>query len=375
MIARITLNENNWLNWVLLGLAAGLCIMSKVHGLFIWIGLGMFIVLKKRSWLTKPQFYVAMLLSLVIICPIFIWNIKYDFATYRFDSERVAIKEDVLHLRSFLSELANQVFFNNPFNFALMAMGLIAYARQKIRRMQALTIYNFIALPLAVLLLAVSLFRNTTLPHWSGPAYVALIPVAAIGLAETNKGHKFPKFLTAGITGFIVFLIAWQLVHYFYPGTYGSKNFEYLGKGDVTLDKYGRRKAGKEFAAFYLNEIKQGHASEKTPVVYYKWWAADIEYYFCTPANIQMIGLGNLYNLHEYMWMNERRKNKVNMSTAYCIVPSEDRDDLLKHYSPFYSQIELATVIPCFRAGKPARNFFVYRMKGWKNNWPIMSTR
>jgi hypothetical protein len=200
----------------------------------------------------------------------------------------------------------------------------------------------------------------------------ALIPLAAIYLAERSSPRRFPGLIIAGITGFICFIVGWQLVNYFYPGTYGSKSAAILGMGDVTLDKVGRRTGGQTFEAFFQDQIKRGLANGRTPVVYYKWWAADIEYYFCRPYGRQMIGLGNLYNLHEYMWMNEERKDKVDMRTAYCITPSEDRDDMNLHYSPYYNSIRQVTVIPTIRGGEPARNFYIYRMNGWKNNWPAI---
>ena len=371
LIAKISVNENSWLSWMVFGIAAGLCIMSKLHGAFIWIGLGLFILCNKRAWLAKPQLYIALLLTLLVISPVIFWNIQYDFVTYRFHSNRVAINNDSLNIVSFMKEIVKQVFFNNPFNVVAMAAAIVAYAKRNATRLQALTIYNFIGIPLAALLLIISLFRDTILPHWSGPAYVALIPIAAIHLANTGKALLLPKLISAGIISFILLLIVWQTVIYLYPGTYGSKNEFELGKGDITLDKSGRKKAGKEFNIIYKNEVNKGIMPVNAPVVYYKWWAAHIEYYFCRPFGITMIGLGDINNLHEYMWLNYSRKNKVNFSGAYCITPSEDRDDMQKHYSPYYSKIDSVTVIKCFRGNKPSHNFFIYRLTGWKNNLPV----
>lgn len=371
MLVKITLNENNWLHWILFGIASGLCIMSKVHGVFIWVGLGLFVLLRKRAWLKKPHLYVALAVSLLITLPILIWNLKYNFVTYRFHSDRVTINDNEINILSFAREITSHVFFNNPFNVILIILALVAYRKQKIVRIEALTIFNFIGLPLAVLLLIISLFRDTTLPHWSGPAYVALMPIAAIRLAEINKIDLFPKWIKAGIIGFILFLIGWKSVLYFFPGTYGSQNEYELGKGDVTLDKHGRKKAGQEFAALYKNEVSKGIMPKNAPVVYYKWWAAHIEYYFCHPYGIKVIGLGAINNLHEYMWMNKKRKDDVDFTAAYCITPSEDRDDMKAHYSPYYSRIDSVTVIKCFRGNQPSRNFFIYRLTGWKNNLPI----
>ena len=65
MIARITTISDAWSSWVLFGITAGLCIMSKMHGVFLWMGVGSNALLKERSWLKKPQLYVALLLTII----------------------------------------------------------------------------------------------------------------------------------------------------------------------------------------------------------------------------------------------------------------------------------------------------------------------
>ncbi len=370
-IARLSINDTRWSDWIGFGIAAGLCIMSKVHGVFLWAGLGLFTLLLKREWLAKPQPYVAALCTLFIISPIIIWNVKYNFATYRFHSDRVVIHNDELNLVSWMQEIISQIFFNNPFTVAVTLLALFAYIGRKKVRKTALTIYNFIGLPLAFTLLIISLFRDTILPHWSGPAYVAMIPMASIYLARKSN-IRFPKIVMASMIGYVVFLISWQIVLYNYPGTYGNKSTASLGKGDVTLDKTGRRAAAAKFAVLYNSEVAAGIMPAQSPIVYYKWWAAHIEYYFARPLGIPVIGVGSLYNLHEYLWMNSKRLNKVNLSKAYCITPSEDVDDMNEHYLPYYSSIKLITIIKGFRGGKPARNFFVYRLSGYKNNAPVV---
>src|SRR4030095_12009312 len=100
LIARIDKDPGNWFNWIAFGLSAGLCIMSKFHGVFLWMAMAAFIIFLKRSWLSRPQLYTAGLVTLIIISPIFIWNIQNHFATYRFHSGRVEINEAAIHWRS-----------------------------------------------------------------------------------------------------------------------------------------------------------------------------------------------------------------------------------------------------------------------------------
>ena len=214
LIAKITKNENAWTNWLLFGLVAWLCIMSKIHGAFLWIGLGGYILFQRRKWFGKPQLYVAFLITLIVISPIFFWNMRYDFATFRFHSSRIDVDELIFQWKSFFKELASEIGFNNPVNFFLILSALIAWHRKKLWYQPALAIYTFIGLPLIALLLFISIFRNVTLPHWSGPAYVSLMPMAGIGLAHTSQ-RVFPNILKWCLGIFLVAYLAYVSVIFF----------------------------------------------------------------------------------------------------------------------------------------------------------------
>jgi 4-amino-4-deoxy-L-arabinose transferase-like glycosyltransferase len=367
-VALIVKDENSWAKWALFGISAGLCIMSKVHGGFLWIGMGGYVLFHKNTWLKKPQLYVALLLTCVLVTPILIWNLKYDFATFRFHSNRVDVDEFVVKWQYFFKELANQIGFNNPVNFFLVLTGLITWYAKRIRYQPALAIYIFIGLPLPILLLFVSLFRNVTLPHWSGPAYVALMPLAAITLANNTK-RLFPNVLRWGLGIFLFVYLGYSAVVNFYPGTYGSQKRDTMGHGDITLDMYGWRQASRQFQEFFKSEVAKNKMPANAALITSKWWGAHVEYYFGHPLHLKMIGLGKTARLNEYLWTNQWRKNEVDLNNAYCIIPSDDR-----YFAPanFFGQIELATVIEVNRSGKPAHKFFVYRLKDLKKQVPVV---
>ena len=240
------------------------------------------------------------------------------------------------------------------------------------KRMPALTIFNFTGLLLASIILFISLYRDDTLPHWSGPAYVTLIPLAAIWLSERSMKRRSPKILYWSVGGHVLFLVVSMFTIYHYPGNLGSKTEQELGNGDITLDWYGWKQAGTQFDSLYKKDISDGIMPKNTPVVCYKWWGAHQEYYFCRPAGIKMIGLGDMVNIHEYMWMNTKRESQVDLSAAYCIVPSDEYYDVKEMYGAYYKDIEPAAVIRIERGGKPAHNFDIYRLKGWNNNLPAI---
>jgi len=152
---------------------------------------------------------------------------------------------------------------------------------------------------------------------------------------------------------------------------FGNKTKEDLGKGDITLDMNGWSEAGEKFAEIYRKEISSGRMLPASPVVCYKWWGSHIEYYFCRPFKIQMIGLGVMNDLHQYVWLNKKRSAKINFTTAYCIVPSDENYKVNKQYINFYSKVDSVAVIEIFRNHASTHNFYVYRLTGWKNNLPL----
>lgn len=363
-IARIIRDDRNLTSWILFGLATGLCIMSKVHGVFIWFGFGLWILFFKRAWLKKPQLYLAAILTAVIISPILIWNFQYDFATWRYHSQRVEVQEFLVNWKSFIKQLASQLGFNNPVNVLVILGALMAWKHRPIKRNEVLSIYNLIGLPLALILLVISIFRDTPLPHWSGPAYVTLLPLAAIYLAEGTK-KIFTYIPRISLAIFLFVYCGWAMVVEYFPGTY-IKDKESLGRGDITVDMYGWRDAGKQFASLYVDDISSGRMLPGRPMVTSHWWGAHVEYYFCRPLDMYMIGLGE--RTGHYLWLNKNRMKLVDLNQAYCVVPSADRYRIPFDY---YEQVQLARVIDISRNGKPAHRFFVYRLYGLKKAVPF----
>ena len=362
-IVKIINDENNWWHWMVFGMAMGLCIMSKVHGVFLWGGFGLWIIFFKLSWFKKPQLYLSICITLVLISPIFIWNLTYDFATWNYHSQRVDVDHFIIRWQSFAKQIASQVGFNNPINTILIVWAIFQW--KNFSRHQALRIYNLAGIPLALILLVVSLFRDTPLPHWSGPAYVSLIPLAAVHLSEINK-KLYPNVLRWALGIFMLVYTTWAVLVQYLPGTY-SKDKESLGRGDITVDMFGWEDAGNQFKAVYENDIKKGLMPANSPMVTSHWWGAHIEYYFCRPLGIPMIGLGTIKTGH-YLWLNKKRAEGVDVNRVYCVVPSTDR---YRIPIDFYKTIEMAGVINIRRNGKPAHSFFIYRLKGLKKEVPV----
>ena len=173
-----------------------------------------------------------------------------------------------------------------------------------------------------------------------------------------------------GINPFLFAYLGYSFLIKFYPGTYGSQQPDDFGRGDVTLDMYGWRKASVQFDSLYKTDVAKKIMPVNAAMVTSNWWGAHVEYYFARPSGLKMIGLGKLHHLNDYTWTNKWRKNEVDLNSAYCIIPADD-----KYYAPadFYETKELALIIGVNRNGKPSHVFGVYRLKGLKKEVPVVN--
>jgi len=366
LMALVEREPDRWRHWLLFGLVSGLCIMSKVHGVFLWAGMGGYAIFYQRGWLRRPQIYVAALVTLVLISPIIFWNIHYDFITYKFHSSRVTVRHFAILWKSFLREAASQLGFNNPVNVVLIVTALAAWWRRRRPFPPVFPLYGFTGLPLALVLLCISLFRDTTLPHWSGPAYVSLLPFAAVALAQKSKS-AWPVFLRWSFALFLIVLAGWTVIVKAFPGTWGSKLGEDYGRGDISLDMYGWEHASEQFGIFYRQQEAEGKAPAGLPLVATHWWGAHVDYYFARPLGQPLIGLGQPRLLNHYLWTNRLHRDRLKSGEAYCIIPSDDHTRLPYEY---FDSARRVAVIPIERSGSPAHYFFVYRLSGLKKPAP-----
>ncbi len=369
IVSDIEKNKNYNTTILIFGVVAGLCIMSKIHGVFLWIGFGLYILFYKRSLLSNGNLYLSMLISLAIISPILIWNIENNFITYTFHSNRIAVNNGI-NPNSFFREFLGGIFYNNPINYFLISMALVAVWKNKISISQPLkSLLLLLSLPLIGLLLFISLFRDT-LPHWSGPAFLSLIILTACFLAETmqdlNTNFRPPKLVVISCV-FIVFIsiIGTGLINYF-PGTIGNVKGQELGTGDFTLDMYDWGKLRNEFEKTYLKN-KKNKKTNTTFIINNKWFpGAHIDNYIAQPLDLDFIAIGKIEDIHTYKWLNSFRKKLNKGDDAYFITVSNNYIDPKKQYKMIFEKINPPEVIQQLRNKKPARNMYIYLLEGYK---------
>lgn len=350
-------------NLLLFGLCTGFCIMSKVHGVFLWFGYGLYILLFDRKTLTNGYFYLAILITAAIISPILFWNIDNDFITYSFHSKRVTINSGI-NFNNFIREFFGGMLYNNPINYFLIICTLLACWKNKIAIAAShIRILLLLSLPLIGALLFISLFRET-LPHWSGPGYTTLIILTSCYLSAAKT--KLQKLIPYSLYLIISICFLGILVIRFYPGTLGDKTEITLGRKDATLDMYDWNYFKTEFEKIHQSDVAT--AQTKTNfIINNKWFpAAHIDNYIAEPLKMNFVAIGKLEDIHTYYWLNQYRKPLQKGDDAYFITVSNNYSDPNLIYVSQFCKINKPRIIKQYRGGKAVRNLYVYLMQDYK---------
>jgi hypothetical protein len=357
--------------WLLLGLLIGLAAMSKVHGLYLWAGFGLFILIRKPKWLLNWKLYVAVLITLLIVSPIYYWNVQNNFITYKFHSERVT--HHSIQWDSFFTELIGEFAYQNPVVYVLIIIAIIFLIRNKNIFSGTTTTWLFtMSVPMLCIFWGISLF-NPTLPHWSGPAFIPLFFIAARYCEIKVIKTTFPIAIKTA-AGLLVFvLIVGTAFIRLAPFNIGSQKEENYGEYCPTLDLSGWNDFGKTFAQLVKDDIAKREMKPASPILINKWFpGGHLEFYVSRQSALPIIAVGKLEDVHKFAWLNKERKQLKAGDDAYCIVPSNLPLNVNEQYSKYFAVIEKPGIINQVRSGGVVRKFYVYRLKNCKEVPPAI---
>jgi len=358
------------MNWIVLGLLIGLATLSKIHGLYLWAGFGAFILFHQIKTLKQPFLYIGIFITICAILPILYWNIDYDFITYKFHSKRVL--HAGIQLASFLQQMIGEFLYQNPLVYISCFIPLVRFKKLKaIFQNQNTTnqqttlivaLLLWLSLPLIFLFWFIALF-NPTLPHWTGPGFIALFLLAGVYWSE--QSNKFLPNLIQGAVGFLGILIVGfiGLVHVF-PIQLGSKSQANLGEYNPINDVTGWKQFSAEFKTLASQDEKNRQMHAKAPILVSKWFpAGHVLFYTARPIQKQVIAIGGLEDVHKFAWLNQDQPSLQIGQDAYFIQPSNLPYDPTNLILPYFEKMGLTDSIQIQQRGVLLRKFYVYRFK------------
>ncbi len=372
-----TIDRKSRLNMLAAGIAIGLAGLSKYHGAFIGIGVILYVLIYDRRWLKEPSLWLAGLAALILITPVIYWNYQHDFISFGFHTGRV---RPAMNIRPdyFFTEIVGQFAYNNPFNYVIFAGALIAWYRGRHYLNEdhfRLLLLN--GLPLWIVFTSFSLFRST-LPHWTGPAFIPLIITGAAWLSSIlpakhtdQKKLLFPSRIKAPVYLIATLLILAIFVINYLPAGLGKKgDIKTWGENDFTQDMYGWDQVAANFLKIYQHDTTGKIMPPHAPLITFRYFpAAHFDYYFAYHANIPVYVFGPIDRAHEYYWINKFRGPVKKGQDVYYLAVSNWYKDPEKLFGTFFDEIEQPEIFEVRRSGVVVRYGLLYRMRGFKGNF------
>ncbi len=355
---------------LLAGIMIGLAMLSKYTGGYLWVAALLYILLYNRSIFKQWSLYISILLTIAVFSPIIIWNFQNDFVSLTMHSERISNGSSINWLYLF-REVLGSAFYNGIFNYLLIITSFLAYyllGRRYISRDQIRFLICF-SIPMVLIFLIAALTRPT-LPHWSAPAYYALIILAAAYLSSISRG-AYRRWMTSTILfTIIVITLGVCQINYGLFDLSSSRNTDDIAYGseDPSLDMYGWSQLADKFHSIYSKDKELGiMPSENVILVATTWFeASHLESYIGCREEVRVVV--PLEQSDRNIFFSRLSSLRVNSNFAstepfYLIVSGK----FFKSESPTLSLVGINEstpyeIIPIERQGKLAHNFVLYRI-------------
>ncbi len=223
--------------WALAGVGAGIAALSKYHAIFLISGALLFLATTAgaRRWIARPAPYLAGLIALAMSLPVWIWNARHGWASFRFQGGRADLQHG-LHIASLLQNLAGQAGYMLPWIWLALVWQFVAAVRRGPGDRPRWLLACLASGPVIVFP-AIALGGRAGLPHWPAPGFLFLVPLLADALArlEQRGRARLVRVYLGGTALLVVSLVAFAASQ-IQTGWFSSAFPGLFAHGDPSLD-------------------------------------------------------------------------------------------------------------------------------------------
>lgn len=298
---------------LLLGISAGLMILSKYTGVLPLVFILLYTTIYKRAIFKDIYFYMAILLTIIIFSPVLIWNYQHDFISFTFQLQHgMQSEEKVFLAKEFFNFVGIQFALFHPL-YLLPLFYFIIKDRERFEKKKV-----FLLLPFLGVLFFFS--YNAAYKHanaqWAAGAYLS----ASILLAYYFEKYKANKllFTALSISILVIVLVKTPLGDYVKPI---KKLHNRLGK----IDKFE-----KEIKQMNLDLDKYDY------LIVDDYHGAEIPYYFKRSKNVLVLSSARFSQFN--IWRSDDLN--ISMQSSIKSIPSLGKCLYISRNIRYIEQIE-----------------------------------
>ena len=174
--------------WLVVGLMAGLGLLSKYSLLFLGAGIFLWLILvpEARGWLRAWQLWVGGGLALILFAPVLLWNMAHEWASFTKQFGRAA--PDELTMRYVGEFVGAFVGLANPLVVVLSGIGVAMGLRWRLRGDLRVAMLIVTGLPFVTYLLFHSLHARVQ-ANWPAPLVTSIALLAAFTVAAATPSR------------------------------------------------------------------------------------------------------------------------------------------------------------------------------------------
>jgi len=213
LFAHNAITKDRWTDWLLTGVMMGAAFLSKYTAVFLPASLFLFLLLSKqhRRSILNYRFILVCISFFIVALPVIIWNIRYDFISFRFQSGTRFNDINIAQLKfkNFFGTVGHQLFILLPVLFTALWFFIWKVVKRGWNKLKQMpTNHLFLLcffLPLVLFFFSISIFYWVKI-NWMMPAYISGIVWASIYISK--KWIKVQLLISLGVQALGLLFIA-----------------------------------------------------------------------------------------------------------------------------------------------------------------------
>lgn len=352
------------LNWLLFGFLSGLAMLSKYHGIFLFVGLFLFLLTAKkyRHLLYGAGPYLSVLIAAVVFLPVVIWNIQHDWISFVFQGSRGVAKG--FYPLKLVANILAQAVWVLPWIWILLVVewikNLIPWRSTVVRIEYEKWLLVCIASGPLLIFTLVNLWGTEGLPHWQAPGYLFLFPLLGQTMA-LNIDRSLSRKVWLGISCAAYIAIVIVLASHTATGWLKNVIPNAFVKGDASVQALNWDDAVKD-----INLINADYKPKNMFIITRSWIdAGKIDY--AANGLYQVLCLSK--QPHQYPFIYNQ--NNFVGRDALIIGRKSVMADIQEELGPYFLSLRRVKNISIYRNGVVEEELHCYLAENFRGNYPL----